>query len=114
MEFLKNLLGNMGQFYFLVAVIILAALGAPWLILRRKIVKPEMRLIFSSLIFSIAFTPGIFGGDKGAFTAPVAYLLFYYNDPLWIFIGIVSIILLSLAIFAVRDVLRKKKSNSTP
>jgi hypothetical protein len=93
MDYLRALVTNIHGFYFTVSLTLLILLGVPWLLLRKKIKSPDRRRIISTLIFSVAFTPGIFGGDKGGFTAPVVYLLPCYQHPFWILSGIGSIIL---------------------
>ena len=94
MDYIDTVIKNVHSFYFIIAFSILTVFGLPWIAIRKKIKQADMRRRWSCLIFSLAFTPGIFGGDKGGFAAPVIYLIPYYSESFWIVVGLGSIVII--------------------
>jgi hypothetical protein len=95
-------------FYLIHAAAILLLCGLPWLLIRRRIANLDLKRASSSLIFALAFTPSVFGGDTGIVGfAPTIELLVrrlfgYFGPPVLFSVG--SIILVWGLIFVVRSV----------
>ena len=114
MDYFIEIVSGIRAPYFIVALIILTVLGLPWLVIRKHIKNSKTQRILSSLLFSLAFTPGIFGGDKGGSVVPIVYLLPFYADAFWIFVGVASIILVWGVLFIIRSLLSRLNSKRKP
>ncbi|HZF00473.1 MAG TPA: hypothetical protein VE344_01110 [Methylomirabilota bacterium] len=95
-------------FYLIHAVAILLLFGLPWLLIRRRITNLDFKRALSSLVFALAFTPSVFGGDLGivgfvpAIEMLVRCLFGYFGPPFLFTIG--SIALVWGLIFIVRSI----------
>jgi hypothetical protein len=96
------------SFYLIHAAAILFLCGLPWLLIRRRIANLDFKRALSSLVFALAFTPSVFGGDLGivgfapAIEMLVRRLFGYFGPPFLFTIG--SIALVWGLIFIVRSV----------
>jgi hypothetical protein len=103
-------------FYLIHAIAILLLCGLPWLLVRRRVKNIDFRRALSSLIFALAFTPSIFGGDLGivgfapAFELLVRRLFGYFGPPFLFSIG--SIAFVWGLIFIVRSVFSMYQNRS--
>jgi hypothetical protein len=83
-------------FYLIHATVILLLSGLPWLLIRSRITNLDLKRALSSLVFALAFTPGVFGGDMGIVGfAPAAELLMrrligYFGPPILLTVGSIT------------------------
>ncbi|MGA3163302.1 MAG: hypothetical protein ABSD77_03790 [Verrucomicrobiota bacterium] len=94
---------KMSSAYFTFAGVILIVCGLPWIFIRKYISNPDLRRLFSSLVFALALTPGGVPFHNTAILVPAILMVeAIYPDPLCgLIVGI--IILVWFVIFATRS-----------
>jgi hypothetical protein len=103
---LKPFVEHLSSVYFIYAGVILLVCGLPWIAIRRRIANPDLRRMFSSLIFALAFAPSMIVGDVGAFTVPAVWMFIYGLRGNFVPLPFISVGLIALlwgVIFVVRS-----------